>query len=242
MPVSNENIRDQIGRLARELHGDPGEDVVDPEGMLLEVTEAAVRVLPGVDHAGVTLVTRRGSADRLAQLTSTAATGPVPKTVDALQGAHNEGPCFDAIWRERTIRIDDVQFETRWPAFVDSVRRETPVRSSLSMQLFIGDYELGALNLYSETPRLASPSLEDHANDLATHAAIALLEARRGQQFRSALASRDVIGQAKGMLMERFSVDATDAFSLLKRLSQERNIPLAQLAEHVIAAEKPPRP
>ncbi|MFT4393575.1 hypothetical protein ACLTEW_01465 [Gordonia lacunae] len=52
MTVSNENIRDQIGRLARELHGNPGEDVIDPEGMLLEVTEAAVRVLPGVDMPG----------------------------------------------------------------------------------------------------------------------------------------------------------------------------------------------
>lgn len=69
---------------------------------------------------------------------------------------------------------------------------------------------------------------------LATHAALAWHMVRRDEQFRSALASRDVIGQAKGMLMERFDLDAVRAFELLKRLSQNMNTPLADVAQQVV--------
>ena len=61
---------------------------------------------------------------------------------------------------------------------------------------------------------------------------------RRDQQFRSALASRDVIGQAKGMLMERFGVNALHAFELLKRLSQDSNVPLHDIAERLVSGDQ----
>lgn len=69
---------------------------------------------------------------------------------------------------------------------------------------------------------------------LATHAAIALRAINKDEQFKSALASRDVSGQAKGMVMERFSIDAVQAFELLRKLSQDSNTPVAQLAQRLV--------
>jgi AmiR/NasT family two-component response regulator len=69
---------------------------------------------------------------------------------------------------------------------------------------------------------------------LATHAATALLAADRQTQFESALASRDVIGQAKGMLMERFKIDAVRAFALMTQLSQDNNVKLRTIAQQIV--------
>lgn len=69
---------------------------------------------------------------------------------------------------------------------------------------------------------------------LASHAAIALLHDNRERQFKAALASRDVIGQAKGMIMERFRVDALHAFAMLTAISQETNTPVRDLAARLV--------
>jgi AmiR/NasT family two-component response regulator len=69
---------------------------------------------------------------------------------------------------------------------------------------------------------------------LATHAAAVLIAASRKRQFESALASRDIIGQAKGIIMQRFHVDAVRAFQLLTRLSQERNTPVRVIAQELV--------
>ncbi|GAT08186.1 ANTAR domain-containing protein [Mycolicibacterium novocastrense] len=75
---------------------------------------------------------------------------------------------------------------------------------------------------------------------MAAHAAIGLATARRDDQFQTALASRDIIGQAKGMIMERFGVDAPAAFNLLVSLSQEKNTPLHLIAAQLVDAARPP--
>ncbi|ANZ28597.1 hypothetical protein A4U64_27395 (plasmid) [Rhodococcus sp. WB1] len=82
----------------------------------------------------------------------------------------------------------------------------------------------------------------EHAGiTLATRAAVAVIAAQREEQFRSALASRDIIGQAKGILMDRFSVDADRAFGLLRQLSQDRNAPLVEIARKLAETEHPPQ-
>jgi hypothetical protein len=213
--------------------------VQEPSTVLAEITRAAVDVLPDVDHAGVTLVRRAGSGTRPAELQSTAATGAIPELVDRLQHETGEGPCLDAVWQQDTMSISDMGTETRWARFVAAVLDRTPVRASLSIQLFVTDVELGALNLYSESADPFDPAEVDLGINLATHAAIALSGARRGTQFRSALASRDIIGQAKGIIMERFDVDALQAFDLLRRLSQDSNTPVAEVAAQLVDKDHP---
>uniref|UniRef100_UPI0019157AC6 ANTAR domain-containing protein n=1 Tax=Mycobacterium paraintracellulare TaxID=1138383 RepID=UPI0019157AC6 len=145
-----------------------------------------------------------------------------------------------AVWDHHTVRVDDYEAETRWPEFVAAALSETPVRSSLSIQLYTDDTELGALNLYSERPNAIHAHTEELSLALAAHAAIAFAAARRAEQFRSALASRDIIGQAKGIIMERYTINAVAAFTLLMKLSQDSNIPLHEIARRLVYADYPP--
>ncbi|WP_258957190.1 GAF and ANTAR domain-containing protein [Rhodococcus globerulus] len=242
MEASEESVLDvyeRISQLARSVHGTLNGGVRTPTEVLEEVTEAAVKLLHGVDHAGMTLVRRSRPGHRPEHFESEAATGAVPARFDVLQHERGEGPCFDAIWSHQTVRIVDVASDPRWPQLLAAVREQTPIRSVLSIQLFTDGQELGALTLFSDKAGGFDVETEEQAFNLATHAAIALSSARRGEQFRSALASRDLIGQAKGMIMERFDVDAIAAFQMLRTLSQEMNVSVLELARRVAFREFP---
>jgi GAF domain-containing protein len=225
-------VHARVASLARSMHGQHISDI-DPEALLLEVTETAVRLLPNVHHAGVTLI------DKHKRLRSTAATGPIPRTLDGLQEQHQQGPCISAIREHHTVRVDDFTSEARWPDWVAAALNQTAVRSSLSIQLYTNESELGALNLYSERADSFTAHIEELALTIGAHAAIGLSIARRGEQFRSALASRDIIGQAKGIIMERCNLTAVAAFNLLVKLSQDENIPIAQIARLLVDKDHP---
>lgn len=235
------DIYERISQLARTAHGSVPVGAMTPEQVLAEVTATAVAVLGGVDHAGITLIRRTAEGRRPEYLESTAADGKAARVFDELQHEHGEGPCFEAIWTHQTVRIPDHAHEDRWPRFSAAVLDQTPVRSTLSIQLYTDGQELGALNLHSDTVHGFDEATEDMALNLATHAAIALSSARRSQQFRSALASRDIIGQAKGMIMERYGVDAIAAFRMLSTLSQESNVPVSELAAGLVRREQTSR-
>ncbi len=103
-----------------------------------------------------------------------------------------------------------------------------------SFQLYTHRGGAGALNLVGSAPRAFTQEAEAFGAMLATHAVLALCVANTRDQFFSALASRDHIGQAKGIIMERFNIDAVQAFELLTELSQDTNTPIRELAERVI--------
>jgi len=90
------------------------------------------------------------------------------------------------------------------------------------------------MNILSKQPNAFDIKAEATLAMLATHAAITLIAAEKETQFESALASRDLIGQAKGVIMERFKLDAGRAFAMLTNLSQDSNIPLRQIAEKLV--------
>lgn len=226
-------VNAEIARLARDLHShQPGGDGI--EDMLLEVTVGSVKMLPHVEHAGISLIDARRR-----HLQSLAATGEVPRESDRLQQIHQQGPCLESIWQHHTVRVDDYTSETRWPDFVAALLESTSIKSSLTIQLYTNESELGALNLYSEKADTFTPHIEELALVLAAHAAIGLSTVRRGEQFESALASRDIIGQAKGIVMERYDVNALTAFGLLAKLSQRRNMPLREIAQRLVSKEHP---
>lgn len=233
-PEPSKGTFEALTRLARSLQSQQTGDL-DPEKLLLEVTETATQILPGVADGGVTLVVNR----RRRLLESVAATGPVPRLIDSLQQEHQDGPCLESIWNLCTVRVDDYARESRWPAFVAAVIDRTPVRSSLSIQLYTNENELGTLNLYSEQADAFTDGVEEAAVALAAQAAVALASARRGDELRSALASRDIISQAKGIVMERFQITSGAAFTLLTKLSQEQNAPLFEVARQLVFTDTP---
>jgi hypothetical protein len=197
-----------------------------------ELTASAAAAMPNADHVGITVVDRRGAVSTV---------GPTHRTarlLDKIQDTVREGPCLAAAWQQHVMRIDDMSTETRWPRYRRDAIELTPVRSVVSFQLFVEAKAMAALNFYAERPHAFDEESVEIGLIFATHTAIAWNVIRRDDQFRSALASRDIIGQAKGMLMERFKVDAVHAFELLKRLSQDSNTPLAKVAEQLVRAER----
>jgi GAF domain-containing protein len=168
-----------------------------------------------------------------------AATGPIPRSLDSLQEKNQQGPCLESIWDHHTVLVDDYASEKRWPEFTVGLLDESPVRSSLSIQLYTNESELGALNLYSEKTNAFTAQIEELALVLAAHAAVGLASARREDQLQSALATRDIIGQAKGIIMERHNVDAVKAFNLLVKLSQDTNTSVQQLSQRLVDVDHP---
>lgn len=196
---------------------------------LLSVTTAVTDVIDGADSADVLVI-----AGRKKQFRSHAATSDLPRHLDDLQEQAGEGPCIEAATRATVVRVDDMHAETRWPGFTPKAV-EAGVRAMLSFKLYTGRGTMGALNVFGKAAHCWDDRDEEVGLMLATNAAVAFQLARSREQFGSALASRDTIGQAKGMIMERFGIDAVQAFNLLVKLSQDSNIPVAEVSAQLTA-------
>lgn len=206
----------------------------EPESVLRQINAVNLRLLPAARYAGITVLNSSGT------ITTLAATDGSARRLDDVQRATGEGPCLSAAWDQHTIHIQDLSSEQRWPRFRQEALDRTPVRSVLSFQLFAERDDVAALNFHAERPGAFDDESVELGLVAATHTMVAWNIISRDRQFRTALASRDVIGQAKGMLMERFDIDAAAAFDLLKRLSQESNTKLVDIAEKVVASHNRP--
>jgi GAF domain-containing protein len=197
------------------------------DAVLSDVTSTATELIPGADTAGVLLVGKGGKFD------SVAGTSDLPHRLDELQMTFNEGPCVEAALDELIVRTDDFRSEERWPKYSPAVV-EIGVLSGLSFKLYTADRTAGALNLFAFKPNAFDAADETTGVVLAAHAAAAILASRQGEQLQSALSTRDRIGQAKGIIMERYGVDDVKAFEMLRRLSQDGNTRLTDIAQRVI--------
>ena len=204
----------------------------DVDSVLGELTEAAVAAVPEARHAGITVASRGG------KVRTATTTGRYPVLLDEIQQRHQQGPCLSAAWEQQMIRVDDLSGEQRWPRYCREVTQVSPIRSIMAFQLFADQRTMGALTFYADQPHAFDDGAVELGLMMATHIALAWNLVRRDEQFRSALASRDLIGQAKGMIMERFAIDASEAFELLKRLSQTSNQPLAVIARQLVESDR----
>lgn len=211
----------QLSELARELQQED-----DVKAVLSGIAYAALDLIPGTAHASISLVTGRKKVD------SEAASGELPRQVDALQNSTGQGPCLDAAYQERVVRVPDLSTEDRWPNFSRGAV-ELGARSMVSFQLFVEGDRLGALNLYGEGPGAFNNESEQVGMLVAAHAAVAFADSLKINQLGEALASRQLIGQAEGILMERFKITGQQAFLLLSRASSRSNIKLRDIAEHL---------
>jgi len=222
----------RVGEMVRELQLRP---TGDASGLLHELNRDAAEFVPGAQYAGISLITRKGAIE------TPAYTHRYAVVLDDIQRRHQEGPCLAAACGHHIIRVDDLSVEQRWPRYQPAAIAATPVRSILSLQLFADPQHMGALTLYAEPTHVFDDDSVELGLIFATHTALTWNLLRRDEQFKSALASRDIIGQAKGMIMERFNIDAVQAFELLKRLSQNSNAPVAEIARRLVYADHPPR-
>lgn len=220
---------DFYARIAHELGTPQQRPFEHSDEALADVVHSAVRHIPGVDYAGITVVSRRGH-----NVTTPAATHDHPRTLDALQQQHRQGPCFDAALERQTFFVDDLPADSRWPLFRLDALARTPVRSISSYQLFTTRDRVGALNLYADRRGALDQPARDLGFIFASHAAIVWTGLHRTEQFDRTVASREVIGQATGMIMQRDTFDAAMATAYLRLIADNRNITLVDAAHTVI--------
>lgn len=199
--------------------------------LLGELTACAVKSVPGARYAGLTVTKKKRHSE------TAAATHQYCVLLDEVQNHCQQGPCLTAAGLQRTIRIDDLARDDRWPLFREKAIAETPVRSVLSLGLLKEGGTTAALNFYAEATNAFDDTSAELGLIFATHAGLVWDLVRRDQQFRAALVSRDIIGQAKGKMMERFNIDADEAFNMLKLVSQHSNTPVAQVAQRVVSSD-----
>ena len=208
-------------------------------GVLEQVVDMALALLPGADFASVTLRAPDGTFHTPVRSHEVAA------QLDHVQYETDEGPCVACAEPTGPALAYSVDLadDGQWPkwgpiavrAGVGSILATTLLPSARPPRYS------GALNIYSWRPHGLDKTDQTAALLLATHASLALAHTQavefaelQAEQLRTAIDSRDVIGQAKGILMDRRGITADEAFDLLRRMSQDLNIKLAELA-HTLA-------
>jgi GAF domain-containing protein len=215
-------------------------DVTTVEDVLRQVVRAATELLPAADLVSVTL------RDPDGRFYTPVRTDPVADRLDELQYEFDEGPCHDAAIPDgpAMARSPDLGDTDLWPKWAPaaSALGAGAVLSTALLPNAIPPQRSGALNIYSRRPHGLDDVDVDQALLLATHASLALARTEavtraelQESQLRQAIDSRDVIGQAKGIIMARRGVPAGEAFEILRRTSQQLNVKLVELAKNLAA-------
>ncbi|WP_046470860.1 GAF and ANTAR domain-containing protein [Allosalinactinospora lopnorensis] len=197
------------------------------QNVLDGIVKLAVKTIDGCEEAGVLLIDRRKHTYE-----TPAATGELVQESDRAQYECNEGPCLDAARYERSFHVEDMAQETRWPAYRPRALG-LGIRSLMGFELFTHNGVLGALDLYSRAPS----AFDEHSREIgwvfASHAAVAIAGAQREDTLRHGYATRQEIGEAVGILMERYKLTSQQAFDVLKKASMESNTKLRDVARRV---------
>jgi hypothetical protein len=218
-----ESLPRRIAELARSLQAEVGSgDTMD-----LAVT-LAIEVVEGAHDAAISLV-HRGRIVETPAYTSEAGL-----QADRIQQDLGLGPCLTAIRDEDVVSCPDLAVEARWGDWGPRTARETGIGSMLCFRMFTQKERLGALSLYAPEPHSFSGADVESGLSFAAHTAIAVAVARQDENMDIALDSRSLIGQATGIVMDRYDIDAVRAFAVLKRISQQSNVKLHEVAVELI--------
>jgi len=198
------------------------------EDTLNAIVQEACRSVPGFNHIGVSVIHRDGKIETMA------GTDLLVWELDELQYKLSEGPCVDSMTDDKTmILVEHAQHEQRWPRFMPQAVQQG-LRAQLALRLYTDGETLGGLNLYSTEAESVDEDAIEIAELFASHAAIALGHARHEHNLNEALVSRKIIGQAIGIVMERYQISEDRAFHFLVRASSTSNIKLRTVAQEVV--------
>lgn len=215
------DVAKMLAEMAIEL-----EQEVDPDTVLDRVSHYA-RLVLGADDAGVLRLHTRS------RIETPAATSDLVHRAHQLQADFDEGPCLDAIEGRATYVTNDVRLDPRWPRWGPAAA-EIGVLSAVGVRLATRDRGYGSLNIYARRVNAFTDRDAEVAEMLAAHATAAFAATHEAQGLQAALDSRLVIGQAQGILMQKFDIDSDAAFEFLKRISQHENQKLVALAEAIV--------
>ncbi len=202
---------------------------------LQHVVSATAERVKNCEDVGITVVRSDGT------LTTLASWGAgIVEQADQLQEQYGEGPCLDRSWDAPVVRANDLPHDGDWPRWSPAVVDQLGVRSLICVQLYTHeDHELGALQLFSTRAHAFGNEAIDEVLGIAAQAAVAISAVRNHEALQFGLVRRTMIGQATGILMERYSLDAAQAFEVLRRTSQETGRKVNDLAKELIGGERP---
>lgn len=223
------SLAQDLADAARQLQGkDDAQDTMEVAVRL------AVAQVDGADDCGISLVDGKGS------VRSPAYSADRVRRADELQVELDEGPCLQAIREHETVYSPNVAEDDRWPEWGRTVSERFGVNSMLCFQLFTTEDNVGALNLYSSSVDGFDRNDREHGLALAAHVAVAVAAVQEIDQLKGAVDTRTVIGEALGILMERFDLTPEQAFTVLTRVSNTQNIKLRVLASELVRTRRIP--
>jgi GAF domain-containing protein len=209
------------------MTNDPLHDIGHTLHLLLVLT------VPGAQTASVMVLRPDGDFE------SVAVTDLAVRAVDRIQHELREGPCVDAIVKAPIVVLSDLTHEPRWPAFA-AAAAELGVRSMLSCRLAVSDGTVASLNMHSAERDAFDQQSMLLAAVSSAHASVALAAANVNASLRAAVRSRQSIGEACGILMERHGLTSEQAFELLVKTSQRLNVKLRDVADRIVATREEP--
>ena len=206
------------------------------EDTMQRLAELAVHAMEGADRCAISLVV---GTDK--QLKNVAATDERARGIDEIQAETREGPCLASLEDHATFHIADLEQHDRWPEFCKRAVAETGTKSMLCYVLRLSEDATGAMNMISATKDAFTDDDLDAGTIFAAQAALAMTNAlNEGEeqeeikQLKAGLQTRQMIGQAVGILMASRQVDADDAFAILAKVSQTSNTKIRDIAEQVV--------
>lgn len=216
-----------FAQLAQEITAAPDEDA-----RFKVAVDAAIALLTRCDHAGITindngsLVTRASSDDLVCR-------------ANKRQTELGQGPCLDVRRDQNTLVSPSLAYEPRWPAWAPAVHAELGVDSMMSLLVYTDAHSFGALSLYCKDGRFEADDVAV-AQALAGHLSVLMAAERQIDQLGLALHNRNTIGQAQGVLMERYDMTADQAFDFLRRISSTTNTKVAVVAANIAQTRQVP--
>ncbi len=219
---------EQFAEIAQHLSEADGVDE-----LLQLIVDLGEDHLDGCDGASLMLIGENRT------ISTPAFSSRVAYESDLAQFQADEGPCLDALRDHAVYLIDDLESEQRWPKY-RAAALKLGVRSMLSYRLYANGRTYGALDFYSKQPNVYSPFSKAIGQVFASHVGVALKGAITEAGLEKAIASRDIIGQAKGILMERRNLTPADAFGTLRTLARDTNTPVRDIAERIVTTGEIP--
>jgi hypothetical protein len=208
--------------------------IVYASNNFVEVYEAIVNAAPdlveGCDHASL-MLRRRGRFETVA------ASDEVARSIDGYERELGEGPCIDAIADASVFHDEDLADGSPWPRLTERVLAQTPVRGMAGFRLRAGEEVTGALNLFSDTAGALSQQSVHQGIVLASFVTVALVASEQrdtAESLRAGLHSNREIGKAMGLMMAFHKISDEEAFTMLRRASQDMNIKLSEVARRVV--------
>lgn len=219
----------EFAALSRHVHASE-----DFDGSLARITSTAEQAIGGCEAASISLLSRGGPR-------TYGATDALADDGDQIQYQEGEGPCMDAAMEQQWVYTPDLAVDPRWPRSAARLSLQLGVHSMFSVRLTLdaSPHEtLGGLNLYATTPDAFNEQDQMLAILLASLAGVVVDASRQQAHLRRAIESRQVIGEAIGILRAQTKVSSEQAFAMLSQASQRTNTKLRDLAAQIA---RPPR-